>query len=323
MRDPSAAELNAHSDPWNKLIDRVIRLARRLSARGPRTGGLPGLILALGLFVSSTGLALRALPDLDNGINLWPLVIVAVLAWVGAIVNGAEFAVSARLLGLRVGVHHAVRVAIVATAANTLPIPGAIIVRTRELNRLGETHVEAIKATAIVGLAMIGTAFALAGGLQVGFGPRRLVGAALLAVGVVLLAAVHRVTGATRRRPRHRAIFWWLVLVELCSVGLKALTLGLAVHAVGFSASASQLASMSISYVIALAIGIFPAGLGITELLVGVISPGVGVDAAVGILATSVRRVTELVAFSGLAIVFALREASRAAASTASEPRAE
>ena len=52
----------------------------------------------------------------------------------------------------------------------------------------------------------------------------------------------------------------------------------------------------------------FPAGLGITELIVAVLSPTVGLDAAVGLLSTSVRRVVELVAFSGLAIVVAVRE---------------
>jgi hypothetical protein len=57
-----------------------------------------------------------------------------------------------------------------------------------------------------------------------------------------------------------------------------------------------------------LAIGVFPAGLGITELLVGLLSPAVGLPAAVGLLSTAVRRIVELIAFSGLAIVVAVRE---------------
>lgn len=323
MIDTPSSGRAERPDPLKRVTDRVLRSARRLSARRPRAGGLPGLLVALALFVGSTALAIRALPDFDQGIRLWPLVLIAVLAWVGALVNGAEFAVSARLLSRKVGARHAVRVAIVATAANTLPIPGAIIVRTRELYRLGETHTEAIKATAIVGLAMIGTSLTLAGGLQAALGPRRLVGAALSGVGLVLLAVVRRVMQTTARAADHGRLFWLLVIVELCSVGLKALTLGLAVYAIGFSASASQLATMSLSYVIALAIGVFPAGLGITELLVAIISPGVGVDAAVGVLATSVRRVTELVAFSGLAIAFTIRELSRATVEGASEAPAE
>lgn len=323
MNDPSPAPRAAGADRWNGVVERLLGWARRLSARRSRTAGLPALLAALALFAGSTALAIRALPDLDDGIRWWPLVLVGLLAWVGAVVNGAEFAASARLLGRRVGFPDALRVAIVATAANTLPIPGAIIVRTRALARLGETHLDALRATAVVGLAMVGASFSLAGGLQAGFGPRRLAGTAMLAFGVVVLAAVHRVVG-TRRGGGRTRLFWWLVLVELASVALKALTLGLAVHAIGFSASPSQLAAMSISYVIALAIGVFPAGLGITELLVGLISPGVGIDAAVGVLATSVRRVTELVAFSGLAIVFALREGARtrAAAAAAGDGRA-
>jgi hypothetical protein len=290
------------------LVGRLLRFAQRLGTRRPSIHPAAGISIALVLFIGSTVIAFRNLPPLDHGVRWWPLVLIGILAWIGAIAIAGEFWVSSAILGHRVPFGHALRVAVISTAANMLPIPGAVIVKTRELNKLGSTYGSAIKSTGTVGLGFVGTSLMLAGVVQLIAGPRRVFGAGMASGGLVFLVAAFYAIRAMSGRHHTPRLWLAMVGVESASVLLKAAAVGLAIYGVGFTVTLSQMTTLAIAYVIALAIGIFPAGLGITELIVAVLSPTVGLDAAVGLLSTSVRRVVELVAFSGLAIVVAVRE---------------
>ena len=63
--------------------------------------------------------------------------------------------------------------------------------------------------------------------------------------------------------------------------------------------------------VAASAIGIFPGGLGIRELLSGLIAPAVGLPASVGLIGTSVERVVGLATLSVMAVVVLLATSER------------
>jgi hypothetical protein len=282
----------------------------RALSRRPQLPRWAGLTLALVLFVGATALAIARLPPLE-GVRWWLLVLSGLLAWPGVLANAAEYAVSASILGRRVPLLPATRVALVATAANLLPIPGAVLVRTRALKQEGASYRASIGSTATVGLGFIATTLVLAGGFQTVTGPRHAVGAFLAVGGIVGLVGTYLAIRSAAGRGRAPRLLGTLVVVETASVALKAARFFLVVVALGFHLTVSQALAMTIAQVVALAIGIFPSGLGITEVLTAAISPAVGLDAAVGLLASSVARVSGMACFAVLALVIALVERRR------------
>lgn len=279
-------------------------------------------VVAVVLFVGSTVAAWRALPD-DRGAIDWALVaLAAALVLPGAVVNAEEYRVSARIVGQSVPMPAALRVSIVAAAFNLLPIPGSVLVRTRALAKGGSSTGQAVTSTLAVGIVYIGVALVIVAAVQVS---ASVASAALLAlVGLGMLAAaavvVRRIASGAIG-----AVLRWLLVVEALSVVVKALRLYLTIRALGFDPTLAQATSLSMATVAASAIGIFPGGLGIRELLSGLIAPAVDLPASVGLVGTSMDRVIGLATLSVLAaiVLFATRERTSGAAaapSTTSEP---
>ena len=114
------------------MIDKIrtwlLALVDRLKTPRPTSPGRRRLVLgfALLLFAVATIAAVRNLPPLPKGSGD-PVLFAAIasLAAVAIVVNGAEYALSARALGGRVTFRDATRVSVLSTAANLLPIPGA------------------------------------------------------------------------------------------------------------------------------------------------------------------------------------------------------
>ena len=274
-------------------------LARRRSAAGHRL--LYGL--AALAFVAATALGVRALPPVED--PQWGLLVIALVlaAPLTALVNGAEYVVTARILGYRIAVSEAIRVAVLASAANLLPVPGSIVVRAQALRRRGATTGRAVWATAVTGLAWIAVALAMAGALQATVEPSW-IAAGVTALGVVCLAgvavAVRAIAGGGRA-----GLTLALVAVEVGAVVVGAGRFLLVMHGVGIDAGARQALALSVSGVLAALIGIFPGGLGIRELLAGLIAPVVGLTASVGVVVSAVDRVVALPALAVMALAAA------------------
>ncbi len=289
-----------------RLVGALNSWARRLAAA--RSGGGPEraramLAVAVVVFVLASVLGMRSLPDVGNDVRVSLLVILAVVGVpLTVAVNGWEYAVIARVLGHRVHVVDAARISVLSTAANLLPIPGAILVRARALKRLGTGFGKALSVTVLMGVCRIGVAGAMAGGLQLAFaegGP----GLAVTGGGILVLGGFW---WALRRDPA--ATSTPLVLLEVLgvqagAVGVGALRLYLVLHALGYDASVTQAVALSVASVLASALGFFPAGLGVRELLAAVIAPVVGLPAAVGLVVTAVDRVIGLGIFAAFTAV--------------------
>jgi phosphomannomutase len=264
-------------------------------------------VVALVLFVGSTVAAWQALPSERADID-WSLVgLAALLVLPGAVVNAAEYRVSARLVGQSVPLPAALRVSIVAAAFNLLPIPGSVVVRTRALAKGGSTTAQAVTSTLAVGVAYIGVALVIVAAVQVSASTTS--AAALAVVGVAMLVGAAVIV----RRLADGAVgdlLRRLVVVEALSVLVKAARLYLTIRALGFDPSVAQATSLSMATVAASAIGIFPGGLGIRELLSGLIAPAVDLPASVGLVGTSMDRVIGLTTLSVLAaiVLFVTRE---------------
>lgn len=265
------------------------------------------LLVAVLAFLIVTFVAARSVPTLDVG-DRWPLLVVLGVVGVplSMLVNALEYIVSGRIVGSRVPLGDALRVTVLAMAANLLPLPGSMVVRTTALHGLGSGARRAATATAVVGLAWVGATGLIAGGLAlVGVGP--IFGGSVTAVGVVVTALSLSLLRAGVPRSRFLALGGALLLTECVTVVLGAVRFWLVLVALGFPAGLSQAAALVIAGVAAAATGIFPGGLGLRELLAGIISPLVGLPAALGLLATAVNRLVEYAVLLPVSLVLALR----------------
>jgi uncharacterized membrane protein YbhN (UPF0104 family) len=273
----------------------LIRLGRR---RGRPAPGLERLLLpiAVAVFVAATVVAFRNLPHVEGGVRWWLLALSGLVGVpLTVLLNAREYELSARVLGHRVPFLESARVSLIASAANQLPVPGSVLVRVRALRRLGSSYGKAGSSTAIVGLAWIAITGILAGAFQLS-ASRWGFGAALITIGLaVLMLSFGLMAPQVRIRSDRWALMRQIALVEAALVVVLAVRFSLALRALGFDVSASQAVALTISVVVASALGIFPGGLGIRELLAAGIGPLVGLPASVGLAATAVDRLTALV----------------------------
>lgn len=300
MSDASTGPGDGSTSPLPGPLRRLAALRSWASSPARRR---TAYAVALALFIGSTALAWQALPA-DRAELDWGLVaLAALLVLPGAVVNAEEYRVSARVVGQAVPVPAALRVAIIAAAFNLLPVPGSVLVRTRALAKGGSSTAQAVTSTLAVGVAYIGVALVIVAAVQVAGAPMQaailvVVGlATLLGAGVLVRRLAEGPVGALLRR---------LVVVEALSVVVKAIRLYLTIRALGFELTVAQATSLSMATVAASAIGIFPGGLGIRELLSGLIAPAVDLPASVGLVGTSLDRVIGLATLSALAVIVLL-----------------
>jgi uncharacterized membrane protein YbhN (UPF0104 family) len=303
-----------------KLVDRLQAIATRDRKRS-RSPWM--LVVALALFIGGGYLAFRALPPIEGPIEWWMLVVSGLIGVPAiAAVNSIEYRVMGNMVGHKVGGWNAMRVTIVASAANLLPIPGAAVVRMEGLRRGGVKLSHSFNATVVVGLVWLGTTGVVVGAVQVGARPG--LGLAFLGSGIVLLAAGWSLVARPLGAQRATRELGRLCVVETTFVFLQGSKLFLTAHALHFSCSPAQAITLTAAGVVAAAAGLLPGGLGLREALAALLAPAIGMPAAVGLVITAVDRVVSLIALALLAaVVFALDHRHRARGSRDEPPMSE
>ena len=281
------------------VAGRLLRYRAALAGVGERRL----LLVAVVLFVVASAVGAANLPPVETSIR-WPVLLLLPLVGVPATVavNAWEYGVTARLLGHRVPPADAARVSVLSTAANLLPIPGAVLVRSRALRQRGTGIGAALSITTAIGVAWVGVNAVLAGGLQLVAGEPPL-GAAVLAGGLVVLVLAGLWAARTRGVVLRRADVGTVLVVEVVAVLVAAARLQLALWGLGYSPEVSQSLSLSLAGSLGSAVGFLPAGLGIREVLAAGIGPLVGLPAAVSLVATAVDRLLGLVVLAGITAV--------------------
>jgi uncharacterized membrane protein YbhN (UPF0104 family) len=287
------------------LLDRIVR-----AREGSQNPWL--LIVALGAFVAFTILGVRALPHIDKPVR-WELIVVAGLVCVPVIValNALEFRLMAHFAQHHPPMLEIVQITVLGSAANLLPMPGAVMVRLANLRKAGVRVTRGLNLTAIIGLAWLGTACVLGGGVQLwahtAFALGALaIGSVLLAIGALMLTRAldpgTRVAGALE-----------LFAIECAFILMQALRLFLIAAALRFDVSYAQTTTLAIATVAAAAIGFLPSGLGAREGIAALLAPIVGFPAAVGLVITAVDRLVSLAVLSVFAgiVTFATRRQRR------------
>lgn len=272
-----------------RLVAALQALAARQSKRNPaveRT--LLGVATVAFAIITTLGiLNFPAIPG--DGINWLPLVVLvagvvpATVAW-----NALEYGFSARVLGLHVPMRESLRISVLSSAANLLPVPGAAMVRSRALNQLGERYGRAVGSTALVGLAWLATTLAITGAVILAAG-HTLFGSLSLAAGLVGLAAMAVWIPTGFKIDRTGRLVTILIAIESGFVILMGARMWLILSALGFERLDAAMA-LSLVAVVSTASGFFPGGLGLREALAGAVGPVVGLPATVGIVAAAADR---------------------------------
>lgn len=268
----------------------IARRVRRLSA-DERARPFVYAFAAV-LFAALTIGAVRG-SDLRWSDARWGLLVPAALIGPAAMValNGLEVAIQGRLTGVRIEGPSAVRISVLASAANLLPVPGAVLVRAGALMSRGASAREVTRSTVAVSLSWLGVSGVTAGvGLWVS--ARVGLGALFAVAGATLVAA----SAAVVARSPDRSGAWWetaiaLTAVEAAMVAVGGARLLAAFAGFGIDVSIGQVASLTASNALAAAAGVFPAGLGLREGLLAVMGELVGVSASNSVVAGSFDRV--------------------------------
>ena len=271
-------------------LERVIR-ARTAASRHRQAL----LFAALVVFVVITVLSFLSLPR-DLHPNWWPVPLVLLVTTpLSVVLNAAEFRVMGAINGHAIAWGAAVRLTVVAGAANLLPLPGGVLIRTEALRQRGSTYKHALAANASAGIAWLGMGCVTIGMLFAFRSDGRLVGLVLVAAGGVALTAVVVIL---RRidRPSTYGNLSRLVIVETGTILVGGSRLFLLFKVLGLTASVAQSITLTASQIIAAAVGVFPAGLGLRELIAGGIGSLVSLPTGAAVAVTAVDRVaTQLV----------------------------
>jgi uncharacterized membrane protein YbhN (UPF0104 family) len=279
------------------VVGRLLRYRAAVAGVGERRL----LLVAVVLFVAASAVGVANLPPVETEVR-WPVLLLLPLVGVPATVavNAWEYRVTAGLLGHRVPPTDAARVSVLSTAANLLPIPGAVLVRSRALRQRGTGLGAALALTTAIGVSWVGVTAVLAGGLQLGSAGDPVLGGGALVGGLVVLGAAALVAARTRGVTLRRGDIGTVLLVEAVAVLVAAARLLLALWGLGYSASVTQGVALSLAGSLGSAVGFLPAGLGVRELLAAGIGPLVGLPAAVSLVATAVDRVLGLVVLAAI-----------------------
>jgi hypothetical protein len=271
-------------------VTAVLERVRGFSERG-RRWLLPVAFVA---FVATAVAAFSSLPD-GLEVEPWLLALSAVAVCpLSTVANGAEFVATARAVGRHVPPGEALRVAVLSSAANLLPLPGAVAVRTHQLRGTAGTK-RALGVTAGAGICWLGTAVLVAGAADA-VANRRAVAVAVMTVGGATVAVayvlVRRSSGTTATE---RRAWWWIWACEVGQVVVGAARLGLAVAALGHPVDLAQSLGLAVAPVAGSAVGILPGGLGVREAFAAVIGGLVDLPRSVSGAAAVVDRLLGLV----------------------------
>jgi hypothetical protein len=259
-----------------------------------------GLAAALILFVGGSVLGFSSLPEVEQDPH-WELLAVVGLLGVPLTLafNAAEYQVAAAIAAYKVPFGAALRVGVMATAANMLPIPGAMLVRAHAIRKLGGSYGKIALSTGVVGICFVGMTSVLASGLLLASG-QTVLGGLLAAAGLLLLALALAILRAEREPTESVRLLFAAAARASGAMLVKAGRLYLILLAFGYEAGATQALTLTVAAVIATTLGFFPGGLGAAEVLAAALSPLVGLSAAVGFVVSAVDRLVSMV---GLAVI--------------------
>jgi len=293
----------------SQRVSRLVEMVQQLRSGAVERPAVRRLIgvLAVAIFAGFLYAARGSIPTWNE--VEWPYLATSafIVSPVMVLWMGAQYRLSGKLTGHTIHVGEASRIAILSGAANLLPIPGSVIIRAEALRSKGVTFKRSALASALVGVAWLGSSGVLAGILILS--ENLVVGVVALVLG---LAGLGMYAAGVRSLVPPEEVRNLVVLGALQGAGM-ALTAGLNLFVVTrglrFDASVASTFLVSTSGVISAAIGIFPGGLGLREAMAAGLSGFTGLTAAEGTLAATTVHLTIVVVLLLAAIAISVRPA--------------
>lgn len=265
-----------------------VRILQRLrqgpaSARSRRALTVAGL----GLFGFITWRGFAELPP-ETSLNPWSL---GVLALIGGpaitIATAGEYKSVAAICRVEPSWPDAMAIATVAAVANLLPIPGSTLVRATHLRRLGASKVQIARAISASGLAFIGVTGTFAAGATAA-ASSWLESSLFALLALLALPAAYFFVD-----PQDRLAYYLRLLrAEAIVVATVIGRLYVALSVIGQEPSVFAASLLGTASVGAAAVAIMPGGLGVREVLSGLLGSVAGISVATGIVAASIDRLT-------------------------------
>lgn len=283
--------------PSSSWPQRVGEALTRIALRARRRPSLRAERILLGIsFVVFVGTAIAAawnLPSADPQIRWALLGAAALLTPANLVLNAVEFQVIARFVRQRIPLPRAVKVTVLGSAANLLPLPGSTLVRVHALAANRATYRGAFGASIAVGVMSVAANLLLAGTVMIQRAPSWVV-AALLGAGAFATAAALGIVSLGPGQ-RHNLRFAATAFgVELVYASVSAVRLWLILLGLGTDVALASAFALTAAGALATAVGFFPGGLGLRELLVGMISPLVGLTIPAGLSGAVLQRLLGL-----------------------------
>lgn len=246
-----------------------------------------GFAAAILIFAGGLYLSVRARPDLLNQIAPTPLIVVAgILCPLLLALNAAIVRVTARLGGVAFSAAESLRLTILSSALNHLPLPGGPVMRIAAMKARGGDLVTAGAVTLGAALMWMGFAAGLTGALALLQSP--LLGAACLTGAAIALTA-----GFTCCR-RTSATTGDLALLAALSLAVALaywIALWFGFQALSTPASLTQAGVISGAGVIGSAASFLPAGLGAREAAGAGLAAMIGFDPYIAFAATALVQI--------------------------------
>jgi len=286
----------------NSVFNTVSRRIGRWSERfGQQDASLRkfGLFLALCVFGLGLGWAATRVSDALERLTLAPL-LVLLLVGVPANValNAAEFRAMLQVAGRQLPWFPALEVTVYTSAANMLPLPGGVMTKIAAMRVRGVAVRQGSWLAFLFAGVWAGSAFCFSGAAIVL--NNKAPGLLFLSVGATALAF------SVKWLHRERANYWLIgkiVLIRLSSLTVETARIILALHALGTAVDPFATAVFAVSSFVGTAISVIPAGLGVREGVVALLSPLIGLDPAIGFLSASLSRLADFVVLSLLSVI--------------------
>ena len=234
-----------------------------------------------------------------NSISWHWLLLSAALAIPLLVCNAGEYWLIAKTNGLNLKLAHCIRVTLIGSVANLLPIPGQSATRIADMGSRDVTLPRAAGTTLAAGALWAGWLFLVAGAASLDQ-KNALWPATLSAAGVLCcLLSMMRISDSRSR-------FRWLLAgsgIELLSVLIAWLRLMLSFEALGIEYTYSSVAVLLCANVVAAVIGLTPAGLGIREGAAALIAPLVDISAIVAAVSIALTRFIGMAVSASLTLI--------------------
>jgi hypothetical protein len=255
-------------------------------------------------------LAYRSVGEALRSAN-WLLVVIAASTGtlISQFLNSLEFREIGRASGTEFTVVESVRISLIGSAANLLPVPGSVAVRLHAIKASGSSLGRGAAASVGVGGYFVSVTLLIAGlvtALTRGGWPA-VVATVIGAAGSVISATVLIKAGCS-----DAAIHFRVVVIEAALIAVGGIRITLVLVGLVFDVDLSQGVGLTVAGALTTAVGFFPAGLGLRELLVAGISPIVGIAASAGLTGAIVDRFFRMVLLAAVAIWLSIRPGAEA-----------